>query len=129
MERRSVDAEPWCEEFTARAHLNLRTPHGFVGQSARRKWSSPWIPRSGTALSRICEATRFYAHRTVAHYGAPVLRLLGLSDNRVLCADFPVRYSARFHVLGGLPAPARHRSDPGLGSIPFPVGRTRPCLL
>ena len=49
-------------------------------------------------------------------HGASVLRLLGLSDDRLLRADQPLRHAAGPHVPDRLPAPARHRRDPRLGA-------------
>src|SRR5208337_493572 len=61
-----------------------------------------------------------FACRVHARHGAPVLWLVGLSGDRLLRAQQPLRHAAGFHVPGGLLAPARHWRVPRLGPIALP---------
>jgi len=73
-------------------------------------------------------ATRVHPRRAAAGNRAPVLRLVGLPDDRLLRADGALRHAAGLHVPRRRPPPARDRRDPRLGAISLPERRTRPCL-
>ncbi len=60
--------------------------------------------------------------------GASVLRFVGISDDRLFCADQPLRPPARPDVPDRLPAPARHRRHPRLGALAFHHRRARAGL-
>ena len=70
-----------------------------------------------------------HARRVHAGDGASLLRLVGLSDHRLLRAQRALRHAAGFHVPGRLPAPARHRRHPRLGAVALSQRRARPGLL
>src|SRR5262249_22393334 len=55
--------------------------------------------------------------------GAPVLRLLGLPDDRLLRTDQPLRLTPGPDAPDRYAAPARDRRDPRLGAVPLPDGR------
>ena len=83
----------------------------------------------GTAARRPCDRSRLHPHRAAADHGAPVLRFLGLPDDRVLRADVEVRHAAGPDVHDRPPPSARARRDPRLGAVPLPVGRARTRVL
>ena len=87
------------------------------------------IASSPPPLAEYVAAHGLHARRVAAGDGAPVLRLVGLPDDRLLRADQPLRHAAGLHVPGRLPAPARHRRDPRLGAVALPHRRARPRLL
>ncbi len=65
-----------------------------------------------TASSRTCSPDYvaelgLHARRAAAGHGAPVLRLVGLPDDRLLRADQPLRHAAGPDVPDRPPAPAR----------------------
>ncbi len=70
-----------------------------------------------------------HPRRVPAPHGAPVLRLVGLPDDRLLRPDVAVRHPAGPHVPDRHPAPGRHRGDPRLGAVALPDRRARPRLL
>ena len=82
-------------------------------------------PRTATArstyrelaplLAEYVDAARLHARRAAAGDGAPVLRLVGLPDDRLLRADQPLRHAAGLHVPDRPPAPARHRRASSTG--------------
>src|SRR5437660_581732 len=108
-----LGAHPLVAEGVA----GLRDAPGVVDARARRGRAVADVPRAGAAPGRLLPAAWFHARRVPAGDGAPVLRLVGLPDDWLLCADEPLRHAAGLHVPGGLPAPARHRRDPRLGAV------------
>ena len=58
---------------------------------------------------------------------APVHRQLGLSDDRLLRRDEPLRHAAGLHALRRSAPPERHRRDHRLGAGPLPQRRPRPA--
>ena len=80
-------------------------------------------------LAEYVQGAGLHPRRAAAGHGAPVLRLVGLPDHRLLRADQPLRHAAGLHVPDRLPAPARHRRDPRLGAVALPDRRARPRLL
>ena len=60
---------------------------------------------------------------------APVLRLVGLPDDRLLRADLALRHAAGPDVPRRPPARPRHRRDPRLGALALPDRRARPAVL
>ena len=82
-------------------------------------------PRLAEHVKRL----RVHPRRVHADHGAPVLRLVGVPDDRVLRRHQPVRHAAGPDVPDRLPAPERDRRDPRLGAQPLPVRRVRAGLL
>ena len=62
------------------------------------------------------EGHGLHAHRAAAGDGASVHRLVGLSGDRVLRADQPLRHAGGFQVLRRRLSSRRHRRDPRLGA-------------
>src|SRR5579859_3741632 len=81
------------------------------------------VSRDSVQARGLCAAHGLYARRVAAHHGAPVLRIVGISDHRILCANFALWQSPGFHVLRGLPAPARNWSNSRLGAVALPFRR------
>ncbi len=114
--------EAWMAAAAARIALNapisdLRGPPRLLAARAGGGPPLADLPRDGAAAGRVREVTGLHPRRVPAGDGAPLLRLLGLPDHRLLRPDQPLRHAAGFHVPGRLPAPARHRRDPGLGAL------------
>src|SRR5579859_4740796 len=87
------------------------------------------LSRDGAETCRLHRAHEFHPRRTPAHHGASVLRLMGISDDRILRADFSLWHAAGFYVFRGLPASARDRRNFGLGSVALSLRRARTRLL
>ena len=66
-----------------------------------------------------------HAHRAAAGDGASVLGIVGLSGDRVLCADQPVRFARRVQVLRRRVPSGRPRRDSRLGTRTLSEGRAR----
>ena len=90
-------------------------------------------PRRGRALADLARAGRqpgalrgrdgLHASRADAGVGAPVRRLVGLPDRRLLRADVALRHARRLPRLRRRRAPRRARRDPRLGAGALPQGR------
>src|SRR5439155_6229205 len=87
------------------------------------------ISRNGASAGGICAAYGLHACGVSAGDGASPLRIMGISDHRIFCADIALWDSARFYVSGGLPASARHWRDSRLGSVSLPFCRARARVL
>jgi 1,4-alpha-glucan branching enzyme len=88
----------------------------------------PHLSRPGASACGVRQGVGLHPHRTAAHHRTPLRRFLGLSGDRLLCADQPLRHARRLHVLCGLLPPARHRRPAGLGARALPARRARPGL-
>ena len=53
------------------------------------KWL-PHLSRSGPSTRRLCQGDGLHPHRTAADHRASLRRLVGLPDDRLLCADQPL---------------------------------------
>ena len=93
-----------------------------------RRASSP-TASSAPRLADYVARHGLHPRRAPAGHGAPVLRLVGLPDHRLLRAHQPLRHAAGLHVPRRHPAPARHRRDPRLGAVALSRRRARPRLL
>src|SRR5205823_5707604 len=87
------------------------------------------ISRARAAPRRARAAHWLHARRATAHHGASVLRLVGLSDDRLLCTNKSLRCAAGLQILCRLFTPARHRGHPRLGAIALSQRRAWSCLL
>src|SRR5947209_7231480 len=88
-----------------------------------REHSGIWegfVPGVCPGAGRLPPAHGVHPRRVPAADGAPVLRLVGLPDDRLLRPDQPLRHAAGPDVPDRLPAPARHRGDPRLGAVALP---------
>ena len=104
-----------------RADLDLRGAPGLVAARPDDRSGSSSYRELAPQLADYCEAHGLHARRADAGQRAPVLRLVGLPDHRLLRADAPLRHAAGLHVLRRPPAPARHRRDPRLGAVALPA--------
>ena len=127
MGRRGVDGEPIPPQRPATSDQHLRGAPWLVDARGRRH--VPELPRTRPATGRARQEHRLHAHRVDADHRAPVLRLVGLSDDRLLRRDQPLRHAAGPDVPDRLPAPAGDRRHPRLGAEPLPVRRVRPGVL
>ena len=84
------------------------------------------LPRDGPAPGRIRPGDGLHPRRVPADHGAPLLRLVGLPDHRLLRPDQPLRDAAGLHVPRGHAPPVRHRRHPRLGALAFRHRRARP---
>ena len=66
----------------------------------------PLVPRARGRCCRVRRGPGLHARGAPARHGAPVLRLVGLPDDRLLRADQPLRHAAGPDVPDRPPAPA-----------------------
>src|SRR5918999_1805879 len=116
-------------QLAERTDGHLRGTPGIMDARPRGRSTLPDLPRIGAQAGRSRHPAGIYPCRIPAGDGAPVLRLLGVSDYGILRPHQPLRHAARSHVPDRLPAPAWHRRHPGLGAVAFSDRRTRPRLL
>src|SRR4029079_13867499 len=83
------------------------------------------LPRAGTAPRRLLRRAGLHPRRAAAGDGAPVLRLVGLPDDRLLRTDAPLRHARRPDVDGRPPPPAGRRRAARLGTLALPQRRAR----
>ena len=93
--------------------------------------NSRWLTYRELAydLAEHVQPHGLHARRVPAGDGAPVLRLLGLSNDRLLRSHQPLRHAAGFQVPRRLSASAGHRRDPRLGALALSARRARPRVL
>src|SRR5438874_2404126 len=97
-----------------------------VGVWNGRDTRSHPLKGSGAPARRVLQAVGLHARRAAADHGAPVLRLVGLPDHRLLRALDALRHAAGLHALRRHAAPGGHRRDPRLGAVALSVGSARP---
>jgi 1,4-alpha-glucan branching enzyme len=137
---------PSCRRQPARARgrssTTGATPSGWRSARAERARRADLDLRSARRLVAAARTATFLGYRDLAHalaehmaapasrtssaadHRAPVLRLVGLPDDRLFRADGALRHAAGLHVSRRLPAPARHRRAARLGASHFPTIRT-----
>src|SRR5947209_3538265 len=120
MEGPGVDGPETPAQLPSGARVDLRGPPGVVDAGAGGGEPLAALPGAGSAAGRLRAAPGVHPCRVPAADGAPVLRLLGLSDDRLLCPDQPLRHAAGPDGPDRLPAPAGDRRAPWLGTIPLP---------
>src|SRR5579872_3845334 len=96
---------------------------------ARGAQSSAQLPGNGATPRAVHRPDGIHPRRIPSGDGASVLWLLGISDDRLFRTDISLRHPSGLHVSGRLPAPARHRRDPRLGTLALSFRRARPRLL
>ena len=84
------------------------------------------LRRGGGAADRSRAAAGLHPRRVPAADGAPLLRVLGLPDDRLLRPDEPLRHAPGAHVPDRPAAPGRHRGDLRLGAVALPRRPVRP---
>ena len=114
--RRGVDGRAQAAQRAPPPHVGLRGAPGLV--AAPRARHAPELSGAGRAARRLRERDGLHPRRAPAGHRAPVLRLLGLPDPRLLRADPPLRHPRRLHGVRGHAPPPRHRGDHGLGARP-----------
>ena len=100
--------------------VDLRGPSRLVALRAGR------LPGAGPSAGRPPRPDRVHPRRAPAGHGAPVLRLVGLPDDRLLRADGALRNAPGPDVPGRPAAPAGLRRHPRLGAVALPDRRPRP---
>ncbi len=89
-----------------RPDVDLRGAPRVVAARARRRRALPRLPRARRAARRLRDGDGVHPRRAPARHRAPVLRLVGLPDHRVLTRRPALRQPAGFHGLRRPPAPA-----------------------
>ena len=84
---RRLDGLPRRARRPRRAGVDLRGPPRLLAPRAGGRRPLPDLPRGGRAARRPLRAPRLHPRRAAADHGAPVLRLVGLPDHRLLRAD------------------------------------------
>src|SRR6185369_16516007 len=87
------------------------------------------LPRNRATPRRVSEWDELHARGTPATDGASVLRLVGISNYRVLCAHGTLWHTAGFHVSGRLSSSTWNWRDPRLGAVALSVRRARARIL
>ena len=91
------DADWMAERRRRPAHtspdVHLRGAPRVVAPRARGRRPLPRLPRAGRAARRLRDGDGVHPRRAPARHRASVLRVVGLSDHRVLRAHPPLRYA------------------------------------
>ena len=83
-----------------RALVDLRDAPRLLAARSRGPEETPLWQRNCPDAGRLREAHGLHPRRADAGDGAPVLRLLGLPDHRLLRAERALRHAAGLHVPG-----------------------------
>ena len=78
-----------------RADVDLRGPPRLLGARPAGRQSLARLPRDGADPGRPRHTMGFTHVEFLPRHGAPVLRLVGLSDHRLFRADQPLRHARR----------------------------------
>ena len=103
-----------------RADLDLRSASRLVAAASARRRPLAELPRAGRGAAGLCARHGLHACRIPAGQRASVRRLLGLSADRTVRADQPLRHTRRFRGLGRCLPPRRTCRDSRLGARTFP---------
>ena len=126
--RRGVDGvTPRPRPVAAPADVDLRSASRQL--AALAGWPPADVSRAGRDARALRARPGLHARRAAAGDGASVHRLVGLSGDRVLRADQPLRHAGRLQVPRRCVSSRRHRRDARLGAGPFPEGPARPGAL
>ena len=121
-----ADAAGWRTRRAAaprRAHLDLRGAPRFVGAHPRRGQPVSDLSRARRAARALRARPGLHAHRTAPDHGAPLRRIVGLSDHGLVRADEPLRHArrlARVHRRRARRGARRHRRL-GAGTLSRPT--------
>ena len=121
--RRRVGRAPARVGAAPRADVGLRGPPRLVAAEPAGGQPLADLPGAREGARRLRGRSRVHARRADADPRASVLRLVGLSGDRLLRADLPLRLAGRLPLVRRLPAPARARRDPRLGARALPARR------
>ena len=105
--RRRVDGHARGAERAVDAPMSIYEVHLGSWRRGRGRRAGSTTARSRRQLAELRTRPRLHPRRAAADHGAPVLRLVGLPDDRLLRADQPVRHAAGPDVPDRPPAPAR----------------------
>ena len=113
---------------TIGADVDLRGASRLMAAKARGRRPLAHLPRAGRAASGLCRRHGLHPHRADAGVGASVRRLMGLSADRAVRADQPVRHAGGFRRADRRLPPQGPRRAARLGAGPFPrrSARARP---
>ena len=124
--RRRLDGEPGRRAALEAPDLDLRGPPGQLAAGPlRTRPASSATTGVAEPADRARLALRLHPRRTSAGHGAPVLRIVGVPDHRLLRPDPAVRRPPGPDVADRSPARCGHRRDPRLGPIALPGRRLR----
>src|SRR5207245_7429710 len=112
-----------------RAAVDLRSAPRLVAARARGGRPLPRLSRAGRPARGLRRRDGLHPRRAPARDGAPVLRLVGLSDDRLLRALAALRRPKRFHGLRGPSPPSRGPRNPRLGAGALSARPARARLL
>ena len=122
-----VDGEPRrAASRRTRRSRSTRCTSGRGAATSTPGQRFPTLRRARRPARRPRPRPRLHPRRAAAGHGAPVLRVVGLPDDRLLRPDRPLRHADRPDGDGRPPPPARRRRDPRLGAVALPDGRPRP---
>ena len=103
----------------------LRGAPRILGADSRGQRALPLVPRARRDPHSVRQGDGLHPHRAAAGDGAPVLGVVGLSGDRLLRADQPLRVAGRLPRVRRCLPPQRHRRDSRLGARAFSQGRAR----
>src|SRR5579864_997979 len=112
-----MDEIPCGPAIAKRADFHLRNASGVLDASAGGARSPADLSRDCAEAGRLRATNEVHPCRATADHGTSVLRVVGLSDDRVFCADGALWHTAGFHVSRGLSPPARNRRNSRLGAV------------
>ena len=118
----------WQRQRARRADLDLRGASRLVAAQARGGRSLADLSRARRATAGLRRRHGLHPCRAAADHRASVRRLVGLSADRAVRADQPVRLAGGFRRAGRRLPPRRARRAARLGAGPFPrrSARARP---
>ena len=124
MGRRRLDGRPPRAPGARRADVDLRGASRLVAPRRRRPLSQ--LRRARRPARALREGHGLHPYRVPAGQRAPLLGLLGLSADRALRADQPLRLARRFRPLRRPLPPGGARRHHRLGAGAFSHRRARP---
>src|SRR5437868_6117886 len=122
MERLRMALQSARVQFSRRADVDLRDASWLM--AAQRRPNAD-LPRHRSPACRLSARNGLHARRTDADHRASVLRVVGLSDDRLLRANRALRHAAGLDVSDRYAAPAGHRRDSRLGPVALSERRAR----
>ena len=93
--RRRVDGERGDRVALDAPDVDLRAAPRLVGSPRHRRQPVPALRRTRRPARRPRARPRLHPRRAAPDHGAPVLRVVGLPDHRVLRPDRPLRHARR----------------------------------
>ncbi len=112
-----------------RAGLHLRAAHRVVATAGRGRKPAADVSGARRAAAGIRGRQRLHPRRDAADHGAPVHRLVGIPDDRLLRADEPLRHAAGADGADRRPPRRGGRRHPRLGAVALRHRPARPRAL